>query len=110
MILKKKILVTFESFNSKILSKSSDYILNFIKNESIIQCESKITCIPLPTNKRIYCVLRSPHSDKDSREHFEIKIYKKLMYIQNNNLDLTLKMLLNLNLPTGISCKIILIK
>jgi small subunit ribosomal protein S10 len=109
MILKKRIRIKLESFNSKNLNKFSDYILNFIKNESIIQCESKITCIPLPTNRRVYCVLRSPHSDKDSREHFEIKVYKKLVHIQNNNLDVTLKKLLNLNLPADILCKINLI-
>ena len=37
--------------------------------------------IPLPTKRRIYCVLRSPHVDKDSREHFEIKIHKKFLDI-----------------------------
>ena len=37
--------------------------------------------ITLPTKKRVYCVLRSPHVDKKSREHFEIKIHKRLLEI-----------------------------
>jgi ribosomal protein S10 len=37
--------------------------------------------ITLPTRKRIYCVLRSPHVDKDSREHFEIRIHKRILEI-----------------------------
>jgi ribosomal protein S10 len=37
--------------------------------------------IPLPIKKRIYCVLRSPHVNKDSREHFEIRTHKKVIDI-----------------------------
>jgi len=37
--------------------------------------------IPLPVKKRIYCVLRSPHVNKDSREHFEIRTHKKVIDI-----------------------------
>ena len=35
--------------------------------------------VTLPTSKRIYCVLRSPHVDKDSREHVEIRTHKRLL-------------------------------
>jgi ribosomal protein S10 len=37
--------------------------------------------IALPTRKRIYCVLRSPHVDKDAREHFEIRVHKRILEI-----------------------------
>merc|ERR1712023_84586 len=37
--------------------------------------------VPLPTRKKIYCVLRSPHVNKDSREHFEIRIHSRLFEI-----------------------------
>jgi small subunit ribosomal protein S10 len=37
--------------------------------------------VPLPTEKNIYCVIRSPFKDKDSREHFEIRTHKRLIDI-----------------------------
>jgi small subunit ribosomal protein S10 len=37
--------------------------------------------IPLPTSKNVYCVIRSPFKDKDSREHFEIRTHKRLIDI-----------------------------
>jgi small subunit ribosomal protein S10 len=33
--------------------------------------------VPLPTEKNVYCVIRSPFKDKDSREHFEIRTHKR---------------------------------
>ena len=37
--------------------------------------------VPLPTEKNVYCVIRSPFKDKDSREHFEIRSHKRLIDI-----------------------------
>src|SRR5438045_9254941 len=37
--------------------------------------------VPLPTEKNIYCVIRSPFKDKDSREHFEIRTHTRLIDI-----------------------------
>src|SRR5690242_21505503 len=34
--------------------------------------------VPLPTEKNVYCVIRGPFKDKDSREHFEIRTHKRL--------------------------------
>ena len=38
--------------------------------------------VPLPTEKNVYCVIRSPFKDKDSREHFEIRTHKRLIDIE----------------------------
>ena len=38
--------------------------------------------VPLPTERNIYCVIRSPFKDKDSREHFEIRTHKRLIDIK----------------------------
>ena len=38
--------------------------------------------VPLPTEKNVYCVIRGPFKDKDSREHFEIRTHKRLIDIQ----------------------------
>jgi len=39
--------------------------------------------VPLPTEKNVYCVIRSPFKDKDSREHFEIRTHKRLIDIND---------------------------
>lgn len=57
--------------------------------------------VPMPTRRRIFCVLRSPHVNKDSREHFEIKTYKRLIDINGSSLQ-TIDSLKQLNLPAGI--------
>jgi small subunit ribosomal protein S10 len=51
-------------------------------------------------------VLRSPHVNKDSREHFEIRTYKRILDVSPFTLD-TVNLLRNLDLPSGIAAKII---
>lgn len=72
-----KIRVRLESFNHEVLVSSCQKIIDNLKNISL----SSISIVTLPTSKRIYCVLRSPHVDKDSREHFEIRIHKRILEI-----------------------------
>nr|YP_010502407.1 30S ribosomal protein S10 [Grateloupia turuturu]UXC96820.1 30S ribosomal protein S10 [Grateloupia turuturu] len=61
--------------------------------------------IPLPTIRRIYCVLRSPHVDKDSREHFEIRSHKRVIYIYNPSSQ-TIDSLMKLNIPAGVDIEV----
>jgi small subunit ribosomal protein S10 len=72
-----KIRVRLESFNHELLVSSCQKIVKILQNTSL----NSIGVITLPTRKRIYCVLRSPHVDKDSREHFEIRIHKRILEI-----------------------------
>jgi small subunit ribosomal protein S10 len=72
-----KIRVRLESFNHELLVSSCQKIVNILQNTPL----NSIGVITLPTRKRIYCVLRSPHVDKDSREHFEIRIHKRILEI-----------------------------
>ena len=72
-----KIRVRLESFNHELLVSSCQKIVNSLNNTSL----NSIKMVTLPTSKRIYCVLRSPHVDKDSREHFEIRIHKRILEI-----------------------------
>ena len=62
--------------------------------------------VPLPTSKNVYCVIRSPFKDKDSREHFEIRTHKRLIDIH----DPTPKTIDELqrieNLPAGVDVEI----
>ena len=100
--MKKKILVKLESFNSELLNISCYKIIEKVKLENI----KIIGPIFLPTKKRIYCVLRSPHVNKDAREHFEIRIYTRILYLYPKTIDI-LKTLINIKLPSGIKIKII---
>jgi len=72
-----KIRVRLESFNAELVVSSCQKITETLGSNSL----SSIGIIALPTAKRIYCVLRSPHVNKDSREHFEIRVHKRILEI-----------------------------
>ena len=61
--------------------------------------------IPLPTRIERYTVLRSPHIDKKSREQFEIRTHKRLIYIRQPS-SRTVDALQTLNLPAGVEVRI----
>jgi small subunit ribosomal protein S10 len=62
--------------------------------------------VPLPTEKNVYCVIRSPFKDKDSREHFEIRTHKRLIDIHQPS-PKTVDSLQRLdNLPAGVDIEI----
>ena len=58
--------------------------------------------IPLPTEKEIVTILRSPHKDKDSREQFEIRTHKRIIDIYSPNA----KLLDSVHPPAGVDIKI----
>ena len=61
--------------------------------------------IPLPTEKEIVTIIRSPHKYKDSREQFEIRTHKRLLDIVNPTAK-TMDVLTNLALPSGVDIEI----
>jgi len=61
--------------------------------------------IPLPTTRNRYCVLRSPHGDKKSREAFEMRTHKRLLEIIEPTKE-TVDALMKLELPAGIDVEI----
>ena len=61
--------------------------------------------VPLPTEIRRFCVVRSPHVDKDSREHFEMRIHKRLLDIVEPT-SKTVESLQRLDLPAGVDIEI----
>ncbi len=61
--------------------------------------------IPLPTRISKFCVLRSPHVDKKSREQFEIRTHKRLMDIVEPSQH-TVDALMRLDLPAGVDVEI----
>ena len=72
-----KIRVRLESFNHELLTTSCEKIMQITQNNNV----DNVGVVSLPSDKRIYCVLRSPHVNKDSREHFEVRIHKRILEI-----------------------------
>ena len=61
--------------------------------------------IPLPTEKEVVTILRSPHKYKDSREHFEMRTHKRLIDILRPS-NKTVEALMGLELPAGVEIEI----
>ena len=61
--------------------------------------------VPLPTEKNVFCVIRSPHKYKDSREHFEMRTHKRLIDIVDPTLK-TIDTLRRLDLPADVNVEI----
>jgi len=99
-----KIRVRLESFNHELLNSSCKKIVNILQNTSL----DSFGIISLPTRRRIYCVLRSPHVDKDSREHFEIRVHKRILEINYDPEVPVLDLLSEADLPPGIFYRICL--
>lgn len=99
-----KFRIRLESFNHQLLDSSCQKIVNTLQTVSL----NSIRMVPLPTHKRVYCVLRSPHVDKDSREHFEIRVHKRLLEIYSNSELAIFDLLSKADLPAGIFYRIYL--
>lgn len=61
--------------------------------------------VPLPTRKEVYVVMKSTYIDKDSREHFGLKIHKRLLDIMNPT-NQTIDSLMHLELPAGVEVEV----
>jgi small subunit ribosomal protein S10 len=94
----------------RIFLRSFDNDLINLASKDLSLTLSKTDCditgiISLPVKIKRFCVLRSPHVDKDSREHFEIRIHKRILdiYPLDSN---TRKSLVTVNLPSGVKSTI----
>jgi len=99
--LDQKIRIKLKAYDAEIIDRSAKKIIETVESSG-----AKVSGpIPLPNKKNIYCVIRSPHVDKDSREHFEIRTHKRLIDIIDPN-PKTVDMLMRLNLPAGVDIEI----
>jgi small subunit ribosomal protein S10 len=96
-----RIRIRLKSYDHRLLDKSAEQIVETAKRTGATVCGP----VPLPTRKRVYCVLRSPHVDKKSREHFEIRIHKRLIDI-NDPTPTTADALMRLDLPAGVDIEV----
>ena len=74
--------------------------------ETVLKTQAKVKGpIPLPTAIKRFCVIRSPHVDKNSREHFELRTHKRLVDIVGPTAK-TIDALTRLNVPAGVDVSI----
>jgi small subunit ribosomal protein S10 len=96
-----KIRIRLKAYDHKLLDKSVVEIVDNVKRTGAVV----IGPVPLPTVLNKYCVLRSPHVDKKSREQFEMRTHKRLIDIVEPTQQ-TVDNLMKLDLPTGVDVEI----
>ncbi len=101
MITNQKIRIRLKAYDHKLLDQSALEIVQTARETG-----AKVAGpIPLPTAINKYCVLRSPHVDKKSREQFEIRTHKRLMDILEPTQQ-TVDALMKLDLAAGVDVEI----
>ncbi|MBI3754687.1 MAG: 30S ribosomal protein S10 [Deltaproteobacteria bacterium] len=96
-----KIRIRLKAYDHRLLDRSVKEIVETAKRTGA----NLRGPIPLPTTINKYCVLRSPHVDKKSREQFEIRTHNRLMDIVEPNQQ-TVDALMKLDLPAGVDVEI----
>ena len=96
-----KIRIKLRAYDHRILDQSVSEIVNSVKRSGA----KVVGPIPLPSDREVYTVLRSPHVDKKSREQFQIKTHKRLLDILEPTAK-TIEALKKLDLPAGVDVEI----
>lgn len=99
--IKNKIRIRLKSYDHAAIDKSTEQIVEAANRTGATICGP----IPLPTNIRRYCVLRSPHVDKKSREHFQITVHSRLIDILDPTQETT-EALTRMDLAAGVDISI----
>ena len=98
---KSKIIIRLKAYDQRLLDLATADIVETAKRTGA----GIAGPIPLPTNRQIVTVLRSPHVNRKSREQFESRTHKRLIYILNPNAK-TIDALKGLPIPAGVDIKI----
>ncbi|SRR5438552_2334400 len=100
---RQKIRIRLKAYDHRLLDQSAQQIV-----ETAERTGAAVTGpIPLPTHIRKFCVIRSPHIDKDSREQFEVRTHKRLIDVMEPT-SRTVDALMRLTLPAGVDIEIAL--
>ena len=100
-MLNQKIIIRLEAYDHETLDQSAADIVETAKRTGARVAGP----IPLPTRIERYTVNRSPHIDKKSREQFEIRTHKRLVYISDPT-PKTVDSISRLNLPAGVDIRV----
>jgi small subunit ribosomal protein S10 len=96
-----KIRIDLKAYDHRVLDRSALEIVNTVKRVG----SAVLGPIPLPRRIRRFTVLRGPHIAKKSREQFERRIHKRLLYVVNLTPQ-ALEALMSLDLPVGVSVEV----
>jgi small subunit ribosomal protein S10 len=100
-VTQQKIRIRLKAFDRRLLDTSCDKIVETASRTDA----TAVGPIPLPTRRKIFCVLRSPHVDKDSREHFETRTHRRIIDIYQPS-SKTIDALMKLDLPAGVDIEV----
>lgn len=96
-----RIRIKLKGYEHNLIDQSADKIVDTAKRTG-----ARVSGpIPLPTEKEIVTILRSPHKYKDSREQFEMRTHKRLIDILQPSAK-TVDVLMKLDLPAGVDIEI----
>ena len=101
MAVNQKIRIRLKAFDHNLLDQSAARIVDTAKGTGA----SVSGPIPLPTEKEITTILRSPHKHKDARERGELRIHKRLIDVLAPN-QKTVESLMKLDIPAGVNIEI----
>ena len=96
-----KIRIRLKGYDHEVVDQSAKLIVDTAQKTGAKVCGP----IPLPTERNLYCVIRSPHKDKDSRDEFEMRTHKRLIDILDPSSS-TVDSLMRLDLPAGVDIEI----
>ncbi len=96
-----KIRMKLKSFDHTLVDKTAEKIVKTVRTTGAVVTGP----IPLPTRRKIYTVLRSPHVNKKAREQFQLSTYKRLLDIYSAT-NKTVDALQKLELPSGVEVEI----
>ena len=98
---KSRIRVCLKAYDHQLIDSSAQKIVDTAKRTDATVSGP----IPMPTKRRVYCVLRSPHVDKKSREHFEMRTHKRIIDIYDATQQ-TSEELSRMDLPSGVGIEV----
>jgi small subunit ribosomal protein S10 len=96
-----KIRIKLKAFDHRLLDQSAKDIVEVARRTGATVSGP----IPLPTERSLFTVLRSPHVDKKSREQFELRVHKRLIEISNATREMV-DALMKLEVPAGVDVEI----
>ena len=97
-----RIRIKLQSYDHNLVDKSAEKIVKTVRSTGAVVTGP----IPLPTRKKIFTVLRSPHVNKKSREQFQLATHKRLLDIYTSSSSRTVDALSKLDLPSGVEVEI----
>jgi len=96
-----RIRIRLKAFDHRLLDSSAERLVDVARQSS---CKV-VGPIPLPTHRQVFCVLRAPHADKKSREHFGIRTHKRLIDIVDPTHE-TMEQLSRIDMPAGVDIEV----